>query len=221
MFPPVRVNSRAGEEYREGTFMIEHKIDMFRFGWELDKIKEKPVPPPCTLFYGSSTFAIWKEIETIFADYNAVNAGFGGSTSDEALFHYEAVAKPFAPKVLLWYFADNEPVCGYTAEETEELFEATWNRFRNDFPEIKIISVATKTSPARDEYAEYVETVNAWQRKYAAEHDFFTLIETNDICKKDGVYQKENYLPDELHFGPKGYEILEKRIKTSLNSIWN
>lgn len=200
--------------------MIEHKIDMYRFGWELDQIKAKEVPAPCTLFYGSSTFAIWKDIETLFAEFNAVNAGFGGSTSDEALFHYDTVARRFAPKILLWYFADNEPVCGYTAQETKELFEQTWDRFLRDFPGIRIVSVATKTSPARDEYAAYVAEVNEWQRSYAAEHEYFTLIETADICKKDGKYLKEHYLDDELHFGPLGYEILEKRIRTVLKQLW-
>ena len=109
--------------------MIEHKVDMYRYEPELQAIIAKQGKDCDVLFYGSSTFGIWKSIEEEFKAYKAINAGFGGSTSDEALFHYERVAKPFAPKVVLWYYGDNEPVCSYTVEETKELFLATWNKF--------------------------------------------------------------------------------------------
>ena len=101
--------------------MIKHKVDMYRYEPELQAIIAKQGRPCDVLFYGSSTFGIWKSLEEEFAAYNAINAGFGGSTSDEALFHYERVAKPFAPRIVLWYYGDNEPVCSYTVDETKKL----------------------------------------------------------------------------------------------------
>ena len=197
--------------------MIEHKVDMYRYWDELRAIKGKQGKPCETLFYGSSTFAIWKSIENDFAAYKAINAGFGGSTSDEALFHYDEIARPFAPKVVLWYYGDNEPVCSYTVEESKQLFMATWQRFLADNPKTRIITIATKTSPARDEYAGFVKELNAWQKQTAAENDWLDYIETADICKTDGKYNLENYLPDQLHFGEKGYAILYKRVKAALD----
>ena len=197
--------------------MIEHRIDMYRYFDELENIKAKQGRSCDVLFYGSSTFGIWKTLEDEFAAYKAINAGFGGSTSDEALFHYENIAKPFAPKKVVWYYGDNEPVCGYTVEESKELFTSTWNRFFTDFPNVKIITIATKTSPARDCYKDFVAELNAWQKKIADSDDRISYIETADICKKDGRYILENYLPDELHFGRKGYDILFKRIKEELD----
>jgi len=197
--------------------MIAHKIDMYRYGDELDAICSKHGKKCDVLFYGSSTFAIWKSLEDEFADFAAINAGFGGSTADEALFHYERVAKPFAPEVLLWYYGDNDPVCNYSAQETEELFWQTWQAFRKDFPSLRVVSVLTKTSPARDEYASYVAEISAWQREKAAKTSWLSVVETQDICKKDGDYLLDNYLSDQLHFGPKGYEILGKKIRAELS----
>lgn len=200
--------------------MIEHKIDMYRFEDELQNIVAKQGRKCDLLFYGSSTFGIWKTVEEEFKDMNAINAGFGGSTSDEALFHYDRVAKPFAPKIMLWYFGDNEPVCSYTVEETKELFSATWERFVNDFPGIKIITIATKTSFARDEYAPFVKELNAWQKEEAAKRPYLTYIETADICKdNNGEYIFENYLEDKLHFGRKGYDIIAARIRETLKTL--
>ena len=196
--------------------MTEHRVDMYRYFDELEAIKKKQGRPCKVLFYGSSTFAIWKTLEEEFKEYNAINAGFGGSTSDEALFHYDAIAKPFSPDIVLWYFGDNEPVCGYTVEETKELFWATWQKFLTDKPSTRIITVATKTSPARNEFAPFVKELNAWQKKTARENAFLTYIETDDICKKGGEYILSNYLPDELHFGRKGYDILYRKIKEAL-----
>ncbi len=197
--------------------MIEHKVDMYRYRGELESIKKKQSMPCKVLFYGSSTFGIWKTLEDEFSAYNAINAGFGGSTSDEALFHYDEIAKPFKPEKVVWYYGDNEPVCLYTVEETKALFLATWKRFIADNPNVKIITIATKTSPARDEYAGFVKELNAWQKAAAEKSDYLTYIETADVCKKDGRYLLENYLPDELHFGRKGYDILFKKIKDALD----
>lgn len=199
--------------------MIEHKVDMYRFGYELDNLKRKSIPDNPTLFYGSSTFAMWKDIEVLFSQYNAVNFGFGGSTSDEALFHYETLAKPTCPKYMVWYFGDNEPVCGYTVKETTTLFKQVWDNFTRDFPQIKIITIATKTSPARNEYADFVKQLNAWQKQYAESSDNVFYVETADICQKDGQYLLENYLPDQLHFGEKGYKILFERVNNLLKKF--
>ena len=197
--------------------MIEHKIDMFRYGDELNAIVAKQGRECRTLFYGSSTFAIWKDIESLFAPYAAINAGFGGSTSDEALFHYERVAKPFNAQTLVWYYGDNEPVCSYTVEETKQLFVATWEKFLADNPNIRIITIATKTSPARNEYAGFVKELNEWQKEYANSHDYLTYIETKDLCYRCGKYTLSNYLPDQLHFSQKAYEKIYQRLKDALD----
>lgn len=200
--------------------MIEPKIDMWRFKSELDELATQSAPHK-TLFYGSSTFAFWKQVPQIFAKYDAVLCGFGGSTSHEALFHFDYVAKRQQPEVLVWYFGDNEPVCGYTARETERLFVATWQKFREVFPNIKVITVLTKTSPARDEYAAFVKELDAWQKQYAEQNrDWLQFVETADICRNEQGYITENYMPDMLHFGEKGYAILENRLKKALDKIY-
>lgn len=200
--------------------MIKHKVDMYRYEPELQAIIAKQGRPCDVLFYGSSTFGIWKSLEEEFSAYNAINAGFGGSTSDEALFHYERVAKPFAPRIVLWYYGDNEPVCSYTVDETKKLFLATWDKFIKDFPSVKIVTIATKTSFARDEYKDFVRELNAWQKAQAEKLPFLTYIETADICKdENGEYIFSHYLDDKLHFGPEGYKILAERVKDVLNRL--
>ncbi len=197
---------------------MEHKVDLNRFALELELIKKKKKKDNCILFYGSSTFALWKDIEDIFP--NAINAGFGGSTSDEALYHYETVAKPFNASVLVWYYGDNEPVCGYSILETKNLFLSTWKKFLNDNKNIKIITIATKTCPTRDEYAMFINELNGWQKQMAKDNDYLAYIETNDLCKDSkNNYRLEAFKDDKLHFSSKSYAIIKERIEKELKKI--
>ncbi len=199
--------------------MVPHRIDMNRFAWEIGELKKKEKKENPVLFYGSSTFAIWKSLEEEFKDYNAMNFGFGGSTSDEALYHYSDLAKPLNPKVLVFYNGDNEPVCGYSAKETIELYTTLFNKFREDFPNIKIIILETKTSPARDEYKDFVYELNSWSKEYVKDKDYMYFVETSDLCKTNGKYNLDAYLDDQLHFSPKSYVIIKERIEKILKEI--
>ena len=87
-----------------------------------------------------------------------------------------------------------------------------------DFPGIRIITIATKTSFARDEYKDFVKELNAWQKEQAEKLPYLTYIETADICKDEkGEYIFSHYLDDKLHFGPEGYKILAPRVKKALD----
>ena len=198
--------------------MVNHKIDMNRYEWELNNLKAKPKKDNAVCFYGSSTFAIWKTLEEEFKDYNAINLGFGGSTVDEAVYHFDDILAPFNPKVLVFYDGDNDPVCDYTVDETTELYEKLFDMARNTFKGIKIIILETKVSKARIEYKDYVIALNKWIEEYSSKHSDTSCVRTSDICfDKDGNFIKEHYLDDELHFSPKAYVIIKERIVKLLN----
>lgn len=198
--------------------MIKERIDMNRFKWELDNIAKKPTCDHCTLFYGSSTFAHYVKIEDDFKEYNARNAGFGGSTSHEALYHYDYIVKRFNPDTLVWYFGDNEPVCGYTFKETIELFKAVFDKYHQDYPDGHIIILGTKSSYARKEYYKYVVKLNKWEKEYALNHYYIDYVDVSDVWYKDNDYNYDNFLDDKLHYNDKGNSILCERIKKVIDS---
>ena len=85
---------------------------------------------------------------------------------------------------------------------------------------MKIVTIATKTSFARDEYKDFVKELNAWEKEMTAKLPYLTYIETADICKDEkGEYIFSNYLDDKLHFGPEGYKILGARVKAVLDNL--
>ena len=196
---------------------VKHRIDMWRYQDELERIKAKKVPENCTLFYGSSTFAHWVEIEDDFKKYNARNAGFGGSTSDEANYHYDSIVNKFKPDILVWYYGDNEPVCSYSLKETKICFREFFDRFHKDYPNSLIIVLATKSSYARKEYYQYVVALDSWLKKYCESKYYMEYVETEDIWFKDGDYNLENFETDKLHYNRKGNLIIKQRIIDVIN----
>ena len=85
---------------------------------------------------------------------------------------------------------------------------------------MKIVTIATKTSFARDEYKDFVRELNAWEKEQADKLPYLTYIETADICKdENGEYIFSHYLDDKLHFGPEGYKILGARVKEVLDRL--
>lgn len=199
--------------------MVEHRIDLFRFKDELDNIMKKTPIEHSTLFYGSSTFAHYVNIEKDFKKYNAINAGFGGSTSDEALYHYDSIVKRFNPDILVFYNGDNEPVCGYTYKESIELFEAVFDKYHNDYPDGFIIILGTKSSFARKEYFDYVVKMNKWEKEYASKHkNYVEYVDMMDIWYTNNDYNLDYFCEDKLHYNDLGNEIIFKRVSKIIDS---
>lgn len=194
---------------------VKHRIDMWRYYDELQNIFKKEPKDNCTLFYGSSTFAHYVKIEDDFKEYNAINCGFGGSTSDEALFHYENIVGKLKPNILVFYNGDNEPVCGYSLKETQKFYKAIFKKYHEDFPNGFIIIVGTKSSYARKEYYDFVVKLNKFEKKLAEEYDYIEYVDTRDIWFDDekNDYKYENFCDGKLHYNDKGNELFASRIK--------
>lgn len=198
---------------------MQHRIDMWRYKEEIDALSAQTPKQNAVLFYGSSTIARWDGLEQAMQPYLVNKRGFGGSTSDEGLYHYERLVLPCKPCVVVWYFGDNEPVCGYSVEETWECYTTTWERLKQDFPQVKIVVIETKTSPARQEYSNFVLALNSRVKAFVRENSGFYDVPVDDICRKDGKFIVENYYEDLLHFGEKGYDLLGKKVKKILDEI--
>ncbi len=60
------------------------------------------------LFVGSSSFTNWKELETVFKNYNAINRGFGGSTLAQANYYIADLVYPYQPRQVVIYSGEND-----------------------------------------------------------------------------------------------------------------
>lgn len=110
------------------------------------------------LFYGSSSFTRWKpywkhrpleeDIRMKDGSRAAVNHGFGTSTSEELLYYYPRLVKPWNPRALVVYCHGNDLAAGYSAQEIMFLQSRLLEWARKDFPGIRFYLETGKPSPS-------------------------------------------------------------------------
>lgn len=199
-------------------FAQKHWVSPFRYQQELDQLYAKPVTKGKVVFYGSSTFVKWENIQNDIA-YSLENHSFGGSTSDEALFHHQKLVVDYAPSAMVWYFGDNDFVCGYTVDEVEYLTHKTWQYVRSSLPNLPIVILATKVCPDRHQYADQIVELNSRLKQFALSAPNFYFVDTFDICKPNGNYDLTMYLNDQLHFSQLAYDKIATRLNPLLKEI--
>ena len=87
------------------------------------KSAENPLPENCSIFVGSSTWRLWgDQLEKDFAEFHAVNRGFGGSTIPEVLHVMHRIVTPHKPARVVFFCGGNDIAGGASAEKTFENF---------------------------------------------------------------------------------------------------
>lgn len=196
----------------------EHWQNPWRYWDQLEGMYQKTPSEGKIVFYGSSTFAFWKNLANDI-HYPVENHGFGGSVSDEALYHYNKLVVEYKPKALVWYFGDNDFVCNYSVDESEYLTHKTWSCIRTHFPDMPIIILGTKICPNRHEYVSQVTELNKRLKEFADNTPNYYFVDTTDICKANGEYILENFIEDQLHFSQKGYDLVAKKLNPILDTL--
>lgn len=207
---------------------MDTKIDLHRFDAQIADIeqhwKERPPQKGGILLYGSSTMANWRAENWCYdqlAPFPVANAGFGGSTAEEALYYYHRLVVPVQPSVMVYYEGANDLDKGYSIEDiiatTHRLFE--WAR--QDFPGIRFVIIPMKLSPGlRIEHA-VGKLCNESFSAYAEKHADTSMIDVSTlIYSQDGELRTDIYVDDLLHHNRQGYEELSALVKPVLAKLY-
>ena len=124
---------------------------------------------PRLVLLGSSSFRFWPATDTVFSHFEVVNAGFGGSCFQDAWRLRDTLIYALNPDVLMIYEGDNDlhdrvPIDDIVATASLLLEDVSMR-----MPNLDVVVVAPKASPARHHLkAEYLE-LNASLRLLAME----------------------------------------------------
>ncbi len=169
------------------------------------------------VFVGSSSFTNWKDLETVFKDYHAINRGFGGSTLAQADYYIKDLVFPYEPRQVVIYSGENDIATDQiSAIETLNRFATFFTNIRNKFPEVAILYVSMKNSPSRTKYAETITHANHLIKNYLSSYSRTGFVDVDSKMRKKNQLRPELFLGDMLHMRPAGYEIWIKEIKPYL-----
>ena len=171
------------------------------------------------LLIGSSSFTLWKDVQTYFPNYPILNRAFGGSTLVDLIRYRYDVIYPYQPKQILIYCGENDFASSdtVTVDMMVERFQTFFKLIRAKYKTVPIVYVSMKPSPSRlQRLPKYVEG-NKRIKNWLATKPKTTFVNVYDaMLTKDGVPMPDIFKEDNLHMNAKGYAIWKKILKPVL-----
>ena len=209
--------------------------------------EQEPIEKGKILFYGHSLFTRWgspkqgyrrmdEDIRMKDGSLAVVNHGFGTSTSEELLYYYPRLVRPWEPRALVIATLANDGMYGYDLQQTLNNLIKILHWARTDFPGIKLLivedhprpsfitSVPKKWNGALHKSQEYRD----WIHYYAQTHDDTQVIELwnqpelfetpEDVGDYTKV-RKELFVDDKVHPNQDGYDVLGPIFRKALDEL--
>jgi lysophospholipase L1-like esterase len=179
---------------------------------------DDPPIPGYTLFAGSSSFTLWKEIETVFSQYDAVNRAFGGSQYPHNIAALERIHLPGHPSRVVVFCGTNDVASGTDPETAFKNFKYYIARFWNENPLIGIYILSPSHAPIREKYwQQYDEFFNKVKELSAKTKGLFPVDTVTPMNGESGKVREDLFLQDRLHPNEECYKIWTDIIRESLN----
>jgi lysophospholipase L1-like esterase len=196
----------------------ESQIDSSRFEGEIERLEAKIFDPPPgpIVFYGSSSFRLWKSLEQDFPSYEVLNCGFGGACIADCVAFAPRLILPLKPSAVVLYAGDNDLALGISAEQAFDSFCQLFHILRDSAdgsqkPFIAFVSV--KACPARIRFLASIQRYNSLVREFMSQQpgcDFIDLY--SDLLGPDKKPLIKLFRNDHIHLSTDGYQILHRDI---------
>jgi lysophospholipase L1-like esterase len=173
-------------------------------------------PANANLFVGSSSFRLWKNLESDFPNAVVINRGFGGSTFVDLNRYVNDIVIPYNPKHVIVYCGDNDLANGDQPEYVLEQFKTFFNTVRQSLPAY-ITFVSIKPSPSRVAIKKQVLKTNSMIQEFLAGQKNAAYVDVyNRMIDADGNPREELFIEDRLHMNRKGYELWREALAPHL-----
>ena len=187
---------------------FESDVQALEFKIAQTEVKTKPV-----VFYGSSTFALWKNAHTELKSEDIVNLGFHSATIEACVYYFERLVLPQKPQSIVLYMGDNDLGNRRSSNQVIELYINLLQKIDQHFPSIPVAIVSIKPSPARQAIlTNIVQTNDMLQRlaKTRPNTDFINFYQ--DIIENAELSESDLFANDSLHLSQQGYKKLGAAI---------
>jgi lysophospholipase L1-like esterase len=156
------------------------------------------------VFFGSSTIALWPNLETRFPQFEVINKGVSGSTYRSLNRRLKDQLEELRPDRVVLYSGDND-VSVLNARSARAIildFNQVVESIRHYDQNIEIIVLSVKHSPLRRYASSKINTVNAGINRAAQADPFIHVVDTNALMDNhQGLYR------DGLHLSSRGYDL--------------
>ncbi len=196
MFFATVVSSQGPMEYVEEVAEIQQKYDT------LFNISEESL-----VFTGSSSIRLWKNLETMFPEYQIVNSGFGGSETSDLLFYLDELVLRFNPRKVFIYEGDNDIFRGKKPKEAIDDSKKIIQEIKKSNKETQIVLISVKPSIARWNIRGKYKRFNRKLQRLTEKDTSLAYANVWDIMLEKGKIKHDLFVEDGLHMNSKGYQL--------------
>jgi lysophospholipase L1-like esterase len=171
------------------------------------------------LFVGSSSFTLWKDVQSYFPSYPVINRGFGGSALTDVIRYADDVIFPYQPKQIVIYCGENDFAASDTVstETVVSRFTKLFSMIRAKDDMVPVVYISMKPSPSRKHLMAKFDTANKAIEGFLKQQQNTAFIDVyHSMLKPDGTPMDDIFLEDKLHMNAKGYAIWQKAIEPYL-----
>lgn len=176
-------------------------------------------PKNVILFAGSSSFRLWKNLDSSFPRHDVLNRGFGGSSLTDLIHYAGDVILPYQPKQLVIYCGENDLASSDTVAPANvlERFRILFYLVRKNYPALPVSFVSIKPSPSRQRLTPRIVEANKLIRKFLRKKKNTSFIDIyHKMLGPDGKPLGDLFVSDSLHMNARGYAIWQKEIEPYL-----
>lgn len=228
--------------------MFDIPVELKSLEKEILAYEQQPIEKGKILFYGHSLFTRWgspkwgyrrmdEDIRMKDGSLAVVNHGFGTSCSEELLYYYPRMVRPWEPKALVLATFANDMMYGYSPEDVMTNISKICHWARTDFPGIRLFLVENHPCPrGKDAAIKDIwnngkikrEKYNEMLHIYAQTHEDTEVIELwnqpelFETPEDVGNFRKvrnDIFVADQVHPNQAGYDILGPIFRKALDEL--
>lgn len=182
-----------------------------------DSIQKPPLRP--ILFIGSSSFTMWKDLQSDFPGYTILNRGFGGSSLLDLIRYKQEIITKYKPKQIVMYCGENDFAASDTVSVNTVVgrFTSLFLYIQSKFKDIPFVYVSMKPSPSRYALLPKYTAANNIIQQYLKKFKNTNFVDVYQaMLMEDGSPRLDIFLEDNLHMNKAGYSIWQKLIAPHL-----
>lgn len=173
-----------------------------------------------TVFTGSSTIRMWKDVQSVFPNTPILNTGFGGSKASDLEKHLFPLVIRFEPSRVFIYEGDNDIWANVPVTDIMTSIDHIVSRLLMTNPNTEVFLIGAKPSPSRWEKKENYTILNQQLAEYCRARENVTFVDTwKPLTDSEGNPRPELYLEDQLHLNAQGYEIWNEIFRPLIENL--
>jgi lysophospholipase L1-like esterase len=192
-------------DFEEEVEMIGQRYDTI---WEKNK--------ETVVFTGSSSIRLWKDLETLFPEYQIVNTGFGGSRAADLLAFTDELILRYHPKIVFIYEGDNDLFFSESPRKILKTTRMIIEQIQQQNPDTRIVLIAAKPSIQRWHMRGRFKKLNKKLRRLSESVHGLEFANIWHVMLEGKKVNPELFIEDGLHMNDKGYILWYDVIKAYL-----